>query len=64
MIVNIRNFLGNIYFIHLEVFLGLFAILGYIRNAVGILLFFAVLSFAGSVCGSFIRVIDAIKQYS
>jgi len=64
MKLKIRNFLGNIYFIHFEVLLGLFATLGYINTSTKILLFFATLSFSGAVCGGLIRVIDAINKRS
>lgn len=59
---RIRKFLGNFYFIHLEVFLGLFALLGYLINEQKFLIFFVVLSFAGAICGGFCRVIDAINK--
>jgi hypothetical protein len=62
MKLKIRRFLGNIYFIHFGVFLGLFAILGYTNHVAETLLFWAALSFAGAVCGSFIRIIDTIKK--
>lgn len=57
-----RKFLGNFYFIHAEVCLGLFALFGYFMTKNEFLLFFVVLSFAGAICGSFIRVIDAINK--
>ena len=57
----LRIFLSSVWFIHLCVFLALFALLGYIMLDVIILLFFVALSFAGAVCGAFIRVIDVIK---
>ena len=59
---KVRKFLGNFYFIHFEVFLGLFALFGYIMTDVKFLIFFTTLSFAGAICGSFIRVIDEIKK--
>ncbi|MCX6754335.1 MAG: hypothetical protein NTU81_00695 [Candidatus Nomurabacteria bacterium] len=62
MKLKIRKFLGNFYFIHLEVFLGLFALLGYIINGQKLLVFFVALSFAGAICGSFISVIDAVNK--
>ena len=58
---KIRKFLGNFYFIHLEVFLGLFALIGFLIGNYKFLIFFIVLSFAGAICGSFIRLIDSIK---
>jgi len=57
---KIRSFLSNFYFIHLEVLLGLLAMFGYVMTDQKFLLFFVVLSFAGAVCGGFIRVIDLI----
>lgn len=62
MRLRIRKLLGNFYFIHFEVALGLFAFLGFMTTDINILLFFTTLSFAGSVCGAFIRVIDAVKD--
>lgn len=59
---KIRKFLGNFYFIHFEVLLGLFALFGYLIKDTKFLLFFTVLSFAGAICGSFIRVINAINN--
>lgn len=57
-----RKFLSNFYFIHLEVCLGLLALFGYIVTKKDFLVFFVALSFAGAVCGSFIRVIDALNK--
>ena len=62
MKLKIRKFLGNFYFIHFEVFLALFALFGYLMTNQKILMFFIVLSLAGALCGSFIRVVDAIKE--
>jgi hypothetical protein len=55
---QIRKFLSNSLFIHILVFLGLFALLGNIINGNKYLIFFSVLSFSGAVCGSFIKLID------
>ena len=62
MKLKVRKFLGNFYFIHFEVFLGLFALFGYIMTNLKFLIFFVVLSFVGAICGSFIRVIDLLKK--
>lgn len=62
MKLKIRKFVSNFSIIHLEVFLGLFALLGYLFTEQKFLLFFVALSFAGSICGAFIRVIDAINK--
>ena len=59
---KIRSFLSNVYFIHLEVFFGLFAVLGFIMTSQRFLLFFVTLSFAGAICGSLIRIIDEVKN--
>ncbi len=59
---KIRKILGSFWFIHLMVFLVLFTLFGYMVFDRQYLLFFIVLSFLGAICGSFIRVIDAIKS--
>ncbi|MCX6795163.1 MAG: hypothetical protein NT165_00275 [Candidatus Falkowbacteria bacterium] len=64
MKLKIRSFLGNFYFIHFEVFLALFAFFGYLIIHNQALVFFTLLSFAGALCGAFIRVIDAIQSSS
>jgi len=55
--MTLRNILKSTWFIHLNVFLGLLALFGYIMTDLNFLLFFVALSFAGAVCGSFIKVI-------
>jgi hypothetical protein len=57
-----RKILGNIWFIHLMVPLGLFALWGYIELDNKYLLLCVFLSFSGATCGSFVRVLDAIKE--
>lgn len=57
----VRNILGSFWFIHLLVILGLFSMIGAFTGLTFIL-FFTVLSFAGAICGAFIRVIDAVKK--
>ena len=59
---TIRKILSGVWFIHLVVGLGLFALGGYIVSDNKYLLLFMALSFSGAMCGSFIRVIDAIKN--
>jgi len=56
--MKLRTLLSNFYFIHFLVALGLLATLGWILRNMPLLIFFAVLSFAGAICGAFIRVID------
>jgi len=60
--MKLRKILGNFTFIHFEVFLGLFALAGVLFGKQSFLVFFVVLSFAGAVCGAFIRVIDTVKN--
>ena len=57
---RVRKILKNFWFIHFLVFLGFFALLGYLLSNENYLIFFVTLSFAGAICGSFIRVIDAL----
>jgi hypothetical protein len=56
-----RNILGAYWFIHLLVVLGLAALFGNIMGNKFLILFVA-LSFAGAMCGSFIRIMDAINK--
>ena len=57
-----RKVLGNIWFIHSMVLLGLFAFWGFIRQDNEYLLLGVFLSFSGATCGSFIRVVEAIRS--
>lgn len=57
-----RKLLGSFWFIHFLVFLGLFALFGYLQPDGRYLLFFAVLSFSGAVCGALIRILDALRK--
>jgi len=50
-------------FIHFLVFLGLFALSGYIYAGIKVLILFSVLSFAGAVCGAFVRLGDKIENH-
>lgn len=59
---KMRKILGDFRFIHLMVALGLFALSGYMMMGEQYYLFFAALSFSGAICGSFIKVIDTIKD--
>jgi len=58
---KIRIFLDNKIFIHVMVVLGFAALYGFIVTENKYLLLCIALSFAGSICGSFIKVIDKIK---
>ena len=61
MMKKIRKFLSNKIFINILVFLGLAALLGFIMTDNKYLLLCIYLSFAGAICGSFIKVIDKIR---
>ena len=56
-----RTILGNIWFIHSMIPLGLLALWGFIESDNKYLLLCVSLSFSGAMCGSFIRVLDAIR---
>ncbi len=56
-----RSLLGHLWFIHLLVFLGLGALFGSIMLQQNLLWLCVALSFAGAICGAFIRVLDAIR---
>ena len=58
---KIRKFLSNKIFIHILVFFGLAALLGFIMTDNKYLLLCIYLSFGGAICGSFIKVIDKIR---
>ncbi len=60
--IGLRKFLSNYYFIHGLVLLGLFSLLGYVMADIKLLALAVAASFAGAVCGSFIRVVDAIEK--
>ncbi len=57
-----RNVLGSLWFIHIMVMLGMSALFGCIMLKQDLLLLCVALSFAGAVCGAFIRVLDAIRD--
>jgi len=58
----LRKFLSHIIFIHALVALGILALWGFIATQQAILAILCALSFSGAVCGSLIRVIDAINR--
>jgi hypothetical protein len=57
-----RNVLGSLWFIHMLVFLGIGALFGCVMLNQNLLLLCVALSFAGALCGAFIRVLDAIRE--
>jgi len=59
-----RKILSSAWSIHFFVVLGLFALLGYLVDDNDLLIFFCVLSFAGAICGSFIKVVDTINKHN
>ena len=59
---KLRTFLSNFWTIHIFMAMGLLALSGVLFMDNKYLIFFVVLSFAGAVCGSFIKVIDTIKS--
>ena len=56
--MKLRSILKSSVFIHFMVFLGLLSLAGFLFTENKLLIFFTVLSFAGSVCGSFILLAD------
>ncbi|MEI7668181.1 MAG: hypothetical protein WCI62_04255 [Erysipelotrichaceae bacterium] len=58
---QIRTVLSNFIFIHFLVGLGLLSLVGYLQLDNQWIALGMTASFAGAICGSFIRVIDAIK---
>ena len=58
----IRTYLSQLWFIHAMVTLGLFALWGYIETNNQYILLGLALSWAGAMCGSFVRVIDALGK--
>ena len=61
MMKAMRAVLGNFWFIHGLVLLGLVALWGVIATGEPYILLGVVLSFAGALCGAFIRVLDAVR---
>ena len=59
---TLRKVLSHKLFIHGMVLLGLFALWGYVETGGGYILLGVAASFAGAVCGAFIRVIDKIGR--
>ncbi len=60
--IKTRKFLSSKLFIHALVLLGLVALWGFIETDSKYILLGVAASFAGAVCGSFIRVIDKIEK--
>lgn len=58
----LRKVLSNWMFIHFLVVLGLLSLFGIVFASLNVLIIPAVLSFAGAICGAFIKVIDTIKE--
>ena len=61
---KVRKVLSSFVFIHGLILLGMFALYGYIATQNAYILLGMALSFAGAMCGSFIRLgdkIDALK---
>lgn len=56
-----RTILGSTWFIHSMIPLGLLALWGFIESDIKYSLLCVFLSFSGATCGSFIRVLDAIR---
>ena len=61
---KVRAFLSHKLFIHGLALLGLVALWGYIETDNRYILLGMAASFAGAVCGAFIRVVDAVKAHS
>lgn len=59
---SIRKVLSHKLFIHGLALLGIFALWGYIETQNSYILLGVAASFAGAVCGSFVRVIDKISS--
>lgn len=58
----LRKILGHKLFIHGLVLLGMLALWGYVETGIRLLMLGIAASFAGAVCGAFIRVIDKIDS--
>lgn len=59
---KIRKILSHTISIHIMVLLGLAALWGYIEIDNQYFLLLVALSFSGAVCGSFVQIIDTIKN--
>jgi len=59
---TLRTYLSQFWFIHAMAALGLFALWGYLATNNKYILLGVVLSWAGALCGSFIRVIDTVAK--
>ena len=60
---KLRSVLKHTLFIHFLAILGLFALFGFIMTDNRFTLLGVYLSAAGAVCGSFIKVVDLIKEH-
>ena len=58
----LRKVLSHFLLIHFFIFLGGFALLGFILTENSWLLLGVYFSFAGAICGGFIKVIDTINK--
>ncbi len=56
-----RKILGNFWFIHAMVLLGLLALWGFVEQGNECVLLGVYMSFSGAMCGAFITVVDAIR---
>ena len=59
---KLRKVLKNTIYIHVLAFLGLFSLWGYIETQNEYILMGLYLSVVGAICGSFIKVVDLIKN--
>lgn len=60
--MNLRSILKNFLFFHFLVLLAFFALWGYILTSNPYILLGIMASLSGAVCGSFILVVDTIKD--
>ncbi len=59
---TIRAYMSKLSIIHALAALGLFAIWGYIDTNNGYILLGVAMSFSGAVCGSLIRITNAVRE--
>jgi predicted regulator of amino acid metabolism with ACT domain len=60
--MQLRSILKNFMFIHFLALLSLITLWGFIETKNSYLLLGILASVLGAICGSFIRVVDAIKE--